>query len=182
MSSQNHRTLRILSTAVWIQRKSAEVLTPLQFFWKTKIPHTHLITRGKTAWKVNLMIYLEDTCVAIAYWTILPHLSPDKDQSSVIFSSEKINEIDKYQQRTTINIEAYLIFDIRSMDLIWYLSNLDPIDLYRVTKSGILTVQKAVQAKMIMMYWVSQKTIPNFGTQFWSSEHLSEKNVIFSWF
>ena len=92
---------------------------PSSTFLKDKdSTHTHLITRGKTAWKVNLMIYLEDTCVAIAYWTILPHLSPDKDQSSVIFSSEKINEINKYQPRTTINIEAYLIFDIRSMDLI----------------------------------------------------------------
>ena len=30
-----------------------------------------------------------DTCVAIAYWTMLAPLSPDKDQSFVIFSYEK---------------------------------------------------------------------------------------------
>ena len=41
------------------------------------------------------------------------------------------------------------------MDLIWYLSNFDPINLYRVTKFEILTVQEAVQAKTMMIYWVS---------------------------
>ena len=46
------------------------------------------------------------------------------------------------------------------MDLIWYLSNVDPINLYWVTKSEILTVQKAVKAKTIMIYWVSQKLYP----------------------
>ena len=38
-----------------------------------------------------------DTCVAIAYWTILPPLLPDKDQSSITFGAEKINEMDQYQ-------------------------------------------------------------------------------------
>ena len=33
--------------------------------------------------------------MTIAYWTILPPLLPDTDQSSVIFGSEKINAIDK---------------------------------------------------------------------------------------
>ena len=51
----------------------------------------------------------------------------------------------------------------KSEDMIWPLSNFDIIDLYRVTKSGILTVQEAVQAKTIMIYWVSQKY-----TQFWN--------------
>ena len=43
-------------------------------------------------------------------------------------------------------------------DLIF--TNFDIIDLYRVTKSGILTVQEAVQAKTIMIYLVSQKIYP----------------------
>ena len=45
--------------------------------------------KGKTAWNVNLMIYLLDTCMTVTYWTILPPLLPDKDQSSGIFGSEK---------------------------------------------------------------------------------------------
>ena len=35
--------------------------------------------------------------IAIACWTILPPLSPDKDQSFIIFGFEKVNEIDKYR-------------------------------------------------------------------------------------
>ena len=46
------------------------------------------------------------------------------------------------------------------MDLICSSSNIDPIDLYRVGRSGILTVQEAVQTKMVMIYWVSQKIYP----------------------
>ena len=30
-----------------------------------------------------------DTCLAIAYWIVLSPLSPDKDQSSIIFGPEK---------------------------------------------------------------------------------------------
>ena len=52
------------------------------------------------------------------------------------------------------------------MDLIWSLSNFDPFDLYRVAKSGILTVQEAVQAKTIMIYLVSQKIDPIFKLNF----------------
>ena len=43
------------------------------------------------------------------------------------------------------------------MYLICSLSNFDPIDHYRVAKSGILTAKEAVQAKTIKIYWVSQK-------------------------
>ena len=46
------------------------------------------------------------------------------------------------------------------MDLIRSQSNFDPANLYRITKSGILTVQEAVQAKTIMIYLVSQKLFP----------------------
>ena len=51
--------------------------------------HTLLITRVKTAWNVNLIIHLMNTCMVIAYWMMLPALSPDKEESSVIFGSEK---------------------------------------------------------------------------------------------
>ena len=50
------------------------------------------------------------------------------------------------------------------MVLIYYLLNFDPINLYLVTKSGILTVQEVVQAKAIMIDWVPQKNY----TQFWN--------------
>ena len=41
---------------------SAEVLASLQFFFFERQRFlTHLITRSKTGWNVNLMIYLLDT-------------------------------------------------------------------------------------------------------------------------
>ena len=105
-----------------------------------------------------------DTCVAIAYWTILPPLSRDEDQSSIIFVSEKGQSgrwiSIKNHNKESVKIE-YMIFDIdllrtsnsdriRSVDLILSLSNFDPIDLYWVAKSRILTVQEAVQAKTMI--------------------------------
>ena len=62
---------------------------PSSVFLKDKDSIHTFNNKGKTAWNVNLMIYLVDTCMAIAYWAKLPPLSPDKDQSFVIFSSEK---------------------------------------------------------------------------------------------
>ena len=50
------------------------------------------------------MMYLFDTCVAIAYWTILSPLLPDKDQSSIIFGSEK-DQYHKYNKYNIINID-----------------------------------------------------------------------------
>ena len=47
--------------------------------------------------KRSVMIYPVDTCVAVAYWTILPPLSPDKDSVPKFWVMKKINEIDKYQ-------------------------------------------------------------------------------------
>ena len=80
----NHRTLRIFSTAVVDSEKERRGLGPSSLFLKDKdSTHTHLITRDKTAWNVNLMIHLVDT------YTILPPLSPDKDQSFVSFGSQK---------------------------------------------------------------------------------------------
>ena len=81
--------LRIFSTSVVDPEEEHRGPGPSSVFRKAKIPHTHLITRGKTAWNVNLMIHVVDTCIAIAYWMILLLLSPDKDQSSVIFGSGK---------------------------------------------------------------------------------------------
>ena len=37
--------------------------------------------------------------MAITYWTILPPILSDKDQSSVIFGSEKISEINMIKTR-----------------------------------------------------------------------------------
>ena len=55
---------------------------PFSVFLKDKDSTHGFNNKGKTAWNVNLMIYFVDTCAAIAYLTILPPLSPDKDQSS----------------------------------------------------------------------------------------------------
>ena len=83
--------LRIFGTGIADPEEERRDPGPVQFFLKTKIPHTHLITRKKTAWNVNLMIYLLGKCVTITCWTILPPLlsNKDHDQSSVIFGSEK---------------------------------------------------------------------------------------------
>ena len=61
------------------------------FFLKDKDSTHTFNNKGKTAWNVNLIIYFMDTCMAIAYWTMLPPLLPDIDkaQSSVIFGSER---------------------------------------------------------------------------------------------
>ena len=67
----------------------------LSFFFKDKDSTHTFNNKGQTAWNVNLIIYLMDTCMAIAYWTMLPPLPPDKGQSSLIFGSEKINEVDQ---------------------------------------------------------------------------------------
>ena len=72
---------------LWIQRKKAEVLAP-PFFEKQRChTHTHLISRDKTAWNVNLRIYVMDICMVIVYWRILRSLLPDRDHSVVIFGS-----------------------------------------------------------------------------------------------
>ena len=71
--------------------------------------------------------------MAIAYWMMLPPLSPDKGQSSLIFGSEKKSmssrsiNIDKEPQQRSIKIkaEAYLIYYMNlfqfsnSMELDW---------------------------------------------------------------
>ena len=53
---------------------------PSSVFLKDKDPTHTFDNKGKTARNVNLMIYLVE---------ILPPLSPDKDQSSLICGSEK---------------------------------------------------------------------------------------------
>ena len=72
-------------------------------------------------------------------------------------------QIDKGLSLPDFLYQFVLIFKsngIRLVKMIRLLSNFDSSDLYRVAESGILTVQEAVQAKMIMIYWVSQKIYP----------------------
>ena len=45
--------------------------------------------------------------------------------------------------------------------------------------SGILTVQEVVQAKTIMIYWVSQKNIPNLKFNFEVVNISVKQNVSF---
>ena len=62
---------------------------PSSVFLKDKDSAHTFNNKGQIAWNVNLMIYIMDACMAIAYWTILQPLSPDKGQRSLIFGSEK---------------------------------------------------------------------------------------------
>ena len=84
-----HGTLRIISTAVANPEEERRGPGPSSVFLKDK-DSTHTINnKGQTAWNVSLIIYLMDICMAIAYLAMLPRLSPDKGQSSLIFGSEE---------------------------------------------------------------------------------------------
>ena len=96
--------LKITSTAVADPEEERRGPGPTSVFWKDKDSTDTFNNKGQTAWNINLIIYLLDTCMPIAYWTMLPPISPDKSQSSLMFGSEKAKWIDKYRQRTKIKI------------------------------------------------------------------------------
>ena len=62
------------------QNQSSMIFNLIDLYQVAKSGHSHLITSGKSALNVNSMIYIVGTCVAIAWWTILPPLLSDEDQ------------------------------------------------------------------------------------------------------
>ena len=91
-STQNHGTLRIFSTAVGDPREKRRGPAPSSVFLKDRESTHTFNNKGQNCMECKL-----NDLPRGHVWTILPSLSPDTYQSSIIFGSENINEVDKYR-------------------------------------------------------------------------------------